>query len=193
MNLSKFLKPNQVETVTQSLTVDCNGFWEFPSSNAYYLTGMFGMPFCDALTFNQDLKKDAPMSTLFYEVTIFGTQFVFQFILFATFYGFLLAKPITDLEYLLKLCLPVTILVVTPILNVYRVSIGVVNPSWRGSLKNSNIPFVFSRLLLELCTFASVWTFIWHPRMKLPMQCQNWPVSLKRLSKKARNKTIKSI
>lgn len=45
----------------------CQAFWDMLSTNAYYLVGMFGIPFCPALSLGMELTN-LGVTTLFYVV-----------------------------------------------------------------------------------------------------------------------------
>lgn len=58
---------NILAAIAMCIISCCQAFWDMLSTNAYYLVGMFGIPFCDALNLGLELTS-LGVTTLFYVV-----------------------------------------------------------------------------------------------------------------------------
>lgn len=61
---------NAFATLAICLISCCQALWDMLSSNAYYITALFGLPFCASLQLGQDLTN-LGVTTIFYVVGSF--------------------------------------------------------------------------------------------------------------------------
>lgn len=74
-NIMKYLQQKRDISIFNRIMVEiilcliscCQAVWDMVSSNAYYVTAMFGFAFCDALRFGQELT-DLGVTSVFYVV-----------------------------------------------------------------------------------------------------------------------------